>query len=280
MNEDPLRRTLGEMVDALTEVLPYISTDVRRLIELYEEKALFEPTTVRETLGRWSTERTVSDELRARLIAASARLPRPKDERFSWSASGSELFQWIEGRKAIIGAAHIADQIRPMLTTDTRFVFRAQMLEAIRQSASVTFERRVRVLADACRGSAEGWYKPILQVLLRLSRERGDTEVPSELGPLLSSCARNSVPSSILLDSIRVVRNSVAHGHTDLSLSDERVAFVSITRSGARNVVGPFTWQEFVAFADSCLIHFWTLTLVLRRHLRLAETPERAPKAG
>ena len=54
-------------------------------------------------------------------------------------------------------------------------------------------------------------------------------------------------------------------------MQEETVAFISVSRSGKRDVVGPLTWDEFVAFADSCLNHFWTLTLVLRRHLRLAE---------
>jgi hypothetical protein len=276
MGTDDLKTTLLQILASFEEVMPFVEQDVRRLIDLYAEKAIFEPTTVRATLEKWSTEHHISEEFRTKLDALKTRLPRSNSEDFPWSQPGNEFFHFISGIKEALGAGSLAERLRPVLTTEVRFIYRAQMLEAIRQPTTVSFERRVRVLAEVLRNTIEGWYKLILQTALRLARETSGKpigDVPGELGPVLTACvSAGKIPTSILEPKLRIVRNAVAHSHTEVDVQHETVTFVNVSRSGKRDELGPWNWDELTAFSESSLMLFWTLTLVLRRHLRFAET--------
>ena len=244
---------------------------VRKQIQLYREKAIDEPSSLRQELKALHA-RGLSEDFAQNVGELSGDLSEWTSHEFDFFPPAHDFFRFVKKCVEGIGRVPAHAQISTTLEFDMP-VLRARLIESMRQPLTIAFERRVRVLSDVLRDSAEAWYKPLLRFALTFSRAsdgRSVARVPSELGMLLTSCRTSTgIPSSILFEPIRIIRNSVAHSQTEIDLDRAAVTYVNLNRKGEREAIGPLSWDEVLRLSDAYLFLCWSMTIVLRRHRRL-----------
>lgn len=136
------------------------------------------------------------------------------------------------------------------------------------------FEQRVRELARGIGDASERWYKPLLQVALRVERlVRGQpaAPVPSTLGTVMGQCRDLwcvDGPTAILDVDVRMIRN--AHGHCEVEVDLEREEVRFVNRPGDHSppqVLGPWREGDLQTFAKGFLARCWGMSIAYARFI-------------
>ena len=129
-----------------------------------------------------------------------------------------------------------------------------------RQRGTVSFEKWANRFRAAVTRQLDGWYRPLVGAVYRLSRLPQDDRIPAEvtqLGQMFAEArthwqARSS-PLTLLVERlVAVVRNSEAHNHTTLDLASERFLFINRDTAGIEK---KDRWNASAAELERLAIH-------------------------
>lgn len=131
--------------------------------------------------------------------------------------------------------------------------------------AQMSFEEHVRKTSNVIANLSETYYKDFLSVLYFVSKECKCKKVPDSLGKLVGYCRdawlkEDEVLNMLLFDELVVLRNSVKHSNTEISIPDKKVTFID--KNGKK--IGPMELTEYKKWYNDYLNKLLNLNIILR----------------
>jgi hypothetical protein len=245
--------------------------------QLYRELAVTEPTTLRARLAELHSASDSPPDFAEDLVQCLAAVSQDAPGDFRYYPPAQDLHTYFQRAVAASSNDVVYRHLDVALAFDLK-VLRASLIEGTRPDAQISFERKVRILVEVIRNAAEQWYRPILRCALAVSYEierKTKATVPNELGAVMGAIRDSqAVPTSIVDDQVRIIRNAVAHSQVKLDIEKESISFENRQRAGTVEVLGPLNWEDLVELAWNYIFAWSTLALVCRKMHRLTSGAE------
>ncbi len=93
--------------------------------------------------------------------------------------------------------------------------------------------------------------------------------MPTLLGAIIRDCNKSKYFPYVVNAKIRIIRNSIAHSHSQIDLKLETVTSINLKPNGDKEETEAMNWEDFENF---CLYYFFecrALRTILKKHRRL-----------
>jgi|GEM_PF-5751989 len=182
-----------------------------------------------------------------------------RQKRIDNNESAKALLDFLNGSIQILGVENVASylpqadhmSVTKLLARNLGPIISDLITEAEKFEQRARFEEWTKAISGHLYNLAESEYKQQLVAVLKISRLRlqRSTDIPNELGSVMGQCRdlwKNHFPQLLLLllDEIRVIRNSEAHLHTQLDLSNLTVTYFNYPKKGKPEQLGPLDVKQ------------------------------------
>jgi len=147
----------------------------------------------------------------------------------------------------------------------------ARMIEILSQEQEVSFERKCQNVCFVVQDVFENWHKKLLIGMLNIVNlyNKKNSNMPNTYGAIIQKCNNEKIFPYIVNDDFRILRNSIAHRHTEFNVEEEKIKFINIKNNGNYESTKFYNWDEFRNLIEQLFWECRILTLMFRKTYRI-----------